>query len=298
MRYVLLDCLHIVAIGLVLIAHIGQALGSPVGNGFGFSGFYFVSLGGIGVTIFLILSGAALELRYRHRKISYFDFIIRRFLRIYSVYYMSLIIGVTVYLFLNHKEGGPLFSTLSNFGLRDIILSLTGFYAFAGKWGGPFIATSWFIGLIITMYLAYPILAKMIRKKPATSIAILLLVSVLSRLILGKYEILPARPLDWFPLCRIFEFSLGIYLVTALKKDYWSVLNFVNARTSKIIRFAAETSFPLFLIHSPLSFIIYSLIQRGVNQVFAVLFFIVVSVALSMFVLHIDKLIRGTVTKT
>jgi len=63
-RFSLLDLARVIAIVLVLIAHIGQAVGNPIGEFFGVENFYWVSVGGVGVTLFLILSGLALELNY------------------------------------------------------------------------------------------------------------------------------------------------------------------------------------------------------------------------------------------
>lgn len=291
MRYVLLDVIRIIAICLVLTAHICQIIGSPVGNGFGIRGFYYVTIGGVGVTVFLVLSGVALELKYGGKMFTYFSFELRRFLRIYPVYYMSLIVGVVIYLHRIHRESAHFLTALSRFGAMDIILSLTGFYAFAGKWGGPFVSTSWYLGPIVTMYLVYPLLSKMIRRMPRAAIILLFFVSALSRIILGKYGILPTRPLDWFPLCRIFEFSLGIYLVVVLSGDIWSVLNFINSKTAGIIRFMSEISFPLFLIHWPLEGIINFLIRRGVNQIIAILIFIAASVVSSWALLCVGRLI-------
>ncbi len=71
MRSLLLDLIRSVAIILVLVAHIGQAFESPVGMFFGIPNFYYVSLGGLAVTIFLILSGLTLELSYGSRNMDF-----------------------------------------------------------------------------------------------------------------------------------------------------------------------------------------------------------------------------------
>ena len=74
---------------------------------------------------------------------------IRRVVRIYPVYYLSLVLAIPVYFIQQHMA----------LHWWDIPLTLTGFYAFAGEWGGPFIATSWFLGLIVVMYSIYPALS-------------------------------------------------------------------------------------------------------------------------------------------
>ena len=85
-RLVLLDLLRVVAITLVVTAHAGQAVNHPIGQFFGVENFYWVSIGGVGVTIFLVLSGLALQLNYGHKDIGYGQLMASRILRIYPVY--------------------------------------------------------------------------------------------------------------------------------------------------------------------------------------------------------------------
>jgi peptidoglycan/LPS O-acetylase OafA/YrhL len=56
-RFIGLDFARCVATALLLLAHIGQAIGNPIGAFFDGTYFYYVSLGGLAVTIILILSG-------------------------------------------------------------------------------------------------------------------------------------------------------------------------------------------------------------------------------------------------
>jgi hypothetical protein len=51
------------------VAHIGQSIDSPWGDAFGVPNFYYVTLGGVAVMIFLALSGAVLQLQYGHKSI-------------------------------------------------------------------------------------------------------------------------------------------------------------------------------------------------------------------------------------
>lgn len=54
---ILLDRLRILAISLVLAAHAGQLPGYASGDFFGWKNVYFVSPGGVAVTLFWILPG-------------------------------------------------------------------------------------------------------------------------------------------------------------------------------------------------------------------------------------------------
>lgn len=284
MRIVILDIARCGAIIMLLLAHIAQAIENPLGVFFGIKGFYFVSLGGIAVTIFLIISGLAIELQYGSKEIKYHLFILKRIRRIYPIYYLSLLVGIAVLLF----NPDTLTKILSGLGLIDILLSITGFYSFAGQWGGPFVDTSWFIGLIMSLYILYPPISKVFRKSPHRTILILFLISALSRIIMGKYGYTLFRPLDWFPLCRIFEFSLGIYLANILRPstlDSIKVAYFLSAS----FRVLSELSFPLFLVHFPLLSLLLYFLASGVNFLLSIFLYLFISFFISWIFLLIDK---------
>lgn len=288
MRLIRLDLIRCSAIILLVTAHIGQSIQSPIGRFFGLPNFYYVSLGGVAVTIFLILSGFVLELKYGQSNIGYAQFVLKRILRIYPVYYLSLLLGVAVYCYRSFDETGHAFAHLFTLGIGDIVLSLTAGHAFVGGWGGPFVATSWFIALIITMYFCFPFLSRELKKHPETFILTLMLMSLVSRLIVGKYEFLPNRPLDWFPLCRIFEFALGIYLAT-LSSQYFSKRLKLPGYIVTAVSFLSFISFPLFLVHYPLLFIIKYLTLRNVHQVLAIACYVTLSLVISWIIFEIDR---------
>lgn len=237
-RVLLFDLLRIVAITLVVIAHIGQSLNIPILDGlYGIPHFYFVSPGGFGITIFLIISGAVLRLN--HPNVSnYKDFIVWRLYRIYPAYWCSLALVVAGYAIESH---------LPNMGSGDLILSITGMYAFVGKWGGPINSVYWFIGLIVVLYLLYPLIEGLIHKHGYSALFMLLIVSILSRWYLGQIEG-STRMIDWFPLCRVFELSLGVFMVER-------GLYVKTITSSKAICLLSELSFYVFLIHYPLLFV-------------------------------------------
>jgi peptidoglycan/LPS O-acetylase OafA/YrhL len=288
MRNIGLDLLRGGAIVLLLLAHIGQSIDSPLGRFFGIPHFYHVSLGGLAVTIFLLLSGVVLQMQYGHKSINYPQFLAKRWLRIYPVYYLSLIFGFVVYCLRSQQKQGSIVAGLTKLGLGDVVLGLTGTYAFVGKWGGPFVGTSWFLALIMSLYMLFPLLSRMMRQRPQTTIELLLVISVLSRLFLGQHDVLPMRPLDWFPLCRLFEFGLGMYLVRVVPVRQWPQLHWLEP-VAPMIAFASEISFPLFLIHYPFMFVIKFLIQKGVNQGIAIGVFLVLTCGLSWVLMLVDQ---------
>jgi len=288
-RSVFVDSIRIIAIALILVAHIAQTLSSPVGNFFGIKGFYWVSIGGVAVTLFLIISGCSLQLVYGSKKINYGHFVAKRLVRIYPVYWIVVIIGILIYFALNHFS----FQTMeANLTFKDIPLSICGFYAFVGQWGGPFVATSWFIGVIIFFYFLFPLISICIKRYPTVSIVFFLLVSFISRWFLFQGILsLPYRPIDWFPPCRIFEFGLGVYFATIIPYSFW--FNFkLNHLANRILVFMAELSFPVFLAHFPLLCIIKKLIQYGLNPQISVLVYFISTFLLSWIIMSIDQYIH------
>lgn len=279
-RSVLLDTIRSFAIGLVVLGHIFQTIGNRAGGFFGIENFYYVSIGGIGVTVFLILSGISLELSYGKKQITYTHFIMGRIFRIYPIYYMSLLLGLIIYLFYNH------FSCV-DCNLSNLFFSVTGTYAFAGLWGGPFVATSWFIGLIMSLYLFYPLLSKLIKIRPLFILIIIFLISLFTRFILGNYHILPERPLDWFPLARIFEFGLGIYLVQVFKNNIWGVLNKYK-NIGAILYQISAISFPLFLVHYPLLKLIKTF-SDTTSLNLSILLYLIISILFGFIILGINN---------
>jgi peptidoglycan/LPS O-acetylase OafA/YrhL len=297
MRFVLLDLIRIGATVCIVANHIDQVTRDPAQRHvLNIAPFYDVALGTVGVTIFLILSGLVLELKHRSRVINYGRFVGRRFLRIYPTYYLTLFLGMALYFGRNYHNSGH-FSPPSS--VVDLIGSLTGFYAFFGRWGGPFVLTSWYIGLIVTMYLMYPYIAKSISNHPHIVITALFLISVLSRSILWpysySYDTLLYKATEWFPLCRVFEFGLGIYLANIAKQNVWLFINGSEKVKSIIIEFVASLSFPMFLVHFPLLFLITSLSKRGFHQVAAVITYIGVSALISWMILVLDKHIQDRI---
>ena len=297
MRYAVVDFIRVVAIVLLLLGHILYWAG-PYWETFGtLGGIYSVSFGGIAVSLFLVVSGLVLELNYREKE-GYKDWIIRRLLRIYPIYFLSLAVGVFMhYLALIYTRG--VYPSYSNLDLWHWLCSLVGFCAFFGFWGGPFLPTGWFVGLIVVLYFLFPFLSKIINRSLEKSLIMIFLFSVVSRVLLAKgYIVLPGNPLEWFPLARIFEFSFGIYLAIGVKRRIFLILNSYT-RTASILKFFAELSFPLFLVHFQFLFLIKYLTRFGFSKVIGTLIFLAISVFVSYGILEISRqLQRKIVTRS
>lgn len=304
-RSLLLDILRIFAIVLVFVAHFGQLLDTDLGNFFGLKNFYLVSLGGLGVSIFLILSGLLAGLSDMSRPIGYFSYLLKKALRIYPLYWLTLPFTIIGYLLGGYMMKGDWLPLFPNGVAVDVISSLTGFYSWLGLWGGPYNPPSWFIALIISMYSLFPLLAFFFKRSPHAALAVLLAVSLLSRWYVGQYGVpfipssflddvegwfyrrygfMPGRPGDWFPPCRVFEFGLGIWLALQVKASFWQRF---NIGSGKAVAFFSDLSFPLFLLHYPFLFLVPWMNNFGIPTGIAI---VVVMVLLTLMAHGVSRL--------
>jgi len=290
LRYLLLDLVRVFAIGLIVAGHIGQATGGVLAARFGVEQFYYVSWAGLGVTLFIVLSGLVLELSYGAKAVRLGPFMLRRALRIYPVYWMCIAIALVRY-FAGRVTDGTLRQTLGGMDLIDPFCWLTGLYVFFGRFnrmGGEVLPTAWFIGTIMTLYLFYPLLSRCIRRRPHATLLLLLAVTVGSRTALGRWDVLPRRALDWFVLCRIFEFGLGVYLVRVLKPGVWSCLN-AGPKLARVVGFLSSLSFPFYLGHDNCRFLLALLPRHGIGLGVAVPAFLAASFVLSTVLWFADQ---------
>jgi hypothetical protein len=115
----------------------------------------------------------------------------------------------------------------------------------------------------------------------------LFLISVISRFILTGHTYYSLSFFRGFQLCRIFEFSFGIYLATVVKPSLWYVLNNKSSLFEKAFGFIGKLSFPLFLVHiSFISFI--TVLKLGGYAGFTTVF-LAGTIPLSWFALKLNE---------
>ena len=293
-RLQILDIFRILAILLIVMVHVAQTIGNPLGEHFTIFGFYSTTWGGVGVTIFLILSGLVLGLKYELMKFSQiFHFIKNRIIRIYPIYYVSVVIGIyfQLLLVLYDKTSLDYFLNILHtvFLTPQLFLCLGGLYAFSGQWGGILSPAGWFIGLIMSMYIFFPILMICIRQKPNIALSLTLAISVLSHFAINNYNIFAGRALDWFPLCRIFEFTLGIYLSHVLPENIWRIINIKFFAIDKVIIFFSSLSFPLFLVNSIFKQLILIFLDQGYGYLRAISLYLLICILVSTLMLMLEQ---------
>lgn len=224
--------------------------------------------------MFLVLSGILAGLGWAHKSENYFSYLFKKCLRIYPLYWMSVPLSIAAYVLGSWLLEGDFPKLFPNGVWLDVVGSITGAYSWMGLWGGPYNNPSWFIALIMSMYVFFPLVYRLLKIQPHIVILFFLALSVSARLYVGQngvpfidqsfyegiksyfyrqYGFMPGRPGDWFPLCRIFEFALGVYLAMVVPRKTWF---FWSRGPQALIGFLSAQSFALFLIHYPYLFLL------------------------------------------
>lgn len=231
------DILRIGFVALIVYGH-SMFLDFPLNSILYMDGYtpftiYPLGLAGISVYGMIFVSGAVLEYNYKgiERFSEYGKFLVKRCIRLYPAFWMSLVLGII------------LFPAVLNAGIFNVIFEFTGFYVILGQGPGNINIMGWFIAAIMSLYLLFPLLSKIVKKYQFSSIVVFLLVSFLCRFLLITYNVVPLdRFYMWFPLCNLFEFGLGIYIIQ-------NRLYPKNVTNHTIIRQLSDLSFYVFLFH-------------------------------------------------
>lgn len=201
-RVFYLDFIRAISIFLIIIFHFNvHMLQLKVSDSAIFwikSGFEHACLGVLGISLFIILSGASLMLSTKER----FDvktFIRKRFLSIYPLFWVTYA-ATFLTLFLLH-EGTPSFPHPLTF-----LLTITGFDGFL-LYAIPnyYLVGEWFLGFIIIMYILFPFLRYLFLKNALFTV----LISFFITLLVAEFYH-PEMEIFRFPLFRLTEFVLGM----------------------------------------------------------------------------------------
>lgn len=236
-RILFFDIIRIICVAIIVYDH-NQCGLLPLFNSIFFSdgwlpfNIYPSSLVGPAVYGMILVSGAVLEYNYRgiERVSEYLAFIVKRFIRLYPAFWMSLILGIL------------LAPTVLQNNIWGILFEFTGFFMILGQGPGTINMMGWFIGTIFLLYIIFPYLSKAVKRYELTSLAVFFIVTYASR----YYCVINSASLNllwrWMPICNLFEFCLGIYLVQ--KKLYPK-----STGDYPVIRTLSELSFYVFLFH-------------------------------------------------
>lgn len=176
-----------------------------------------IYLGGLGVSLFLIISGAALALTYQ-RPYSLKTFYWKRFKGIYPAFWIAWILG-TLFFFL--VQGGYPLNACSPKALPFTFLAIDGLLA-NFQVHTCYLLGEWFLGLILCFYVVFPILLWAIDSFP--KITAVILVAIWAGTVCGGIHF-GITPLSVMLPARIIELCFGMYFMKYFKRfPLWATL--------------------------------------------------------------------------
>ena len=173
--------------------------------------------GSLGVSLFLIISGAALTLTYRW-PINLKRFYWKRFRSIYPMFWTAWILG-TLALFLAANGRSPNAAPAKSFILT--VLGIDGL-AQAFYFRTMYLLGEWFLGFILLYSLVFPVLLWAIDRFPVITGAVLLVAYAATIVIMSRY--FPAYPSAAVLTTRLPELAFGSYLVLYIRRIHGAVV--------------------------------------------------------------------------
>lgn len=165
-----------------------------------------IYIGGFGVSLFLIVSGASLMYVYEE-KLDVKKFYKKRFLNIFPMFWLAYAFA---FLYNFYTTGG----IPQGIPKRNIIFSVLGLDTWLVNFSVPTfgLVAEWFLGLIIIVYIVFPVLRWMVNEHPVIMGVIAALMYGISIWKLNSSVVLFAR---------LPELLFGMYFVKYMKKVNW-----------------------------------------------------------------------------
>lgn len=169
-----------------------------------------IYIGDFGVTLFFIISGAALMVTYRER-LTAKTFYRKRFVGIYPMFWIAWIIGTAYFIIANH--GVP----ANNGPVKSVIWTILGVDGLVSMFHVPtmYLLGEWFLGVIIIFYLVFPLLRWAILRHPIVTALILL---ALYGATLAWFQQPRDYPAAIILTMRLPELAFGMYFARYVKK--------------------------------------------------------------------------------
>lgn len=215
-RLFYLDFIRAISVIFIVVYHFNCSLGghSIDGKEISLSLIPNGDLGHVGVSLFLIISGAALMYTYQ-ADFSFINYIKKRFMTIYPMFWTAYTIAFLYFFYLygsiDHVQKWTFILTI--FGIDGYLQrAIPNFY----------ILGEWFLGCIILLYLCFPILKKFIIRYPKL---LIIFVGAIYFIVVENYTF--KIPLQANLLTRLPEFLFGMYFILYFKKV--NIYQFVGA---------------------------------------------------------------------
>lgn len=211
-RIIYFDLIKLVATICVFVCHFTRSLEANAIN-FSFKvlpdNIFSVYLGSFGVSLFFIVSGAALMYVY-DEKIDIKNYFVKRFKGIYPLYWLTYLFAffITFYLNAGIVKGIPKYRIIySILGCDGNVLWFKPTFYMVGEW---------FLSVIVLLYVIFPICRLGIKKIPYVTMLLAVLIFVCLH-----YTWSSSMPLECLFLARLPEFVFGMFFVKVIKKPRW-----------------------------------------------------------------------------
>ena len=181
-----------------------------------------VYIGNLGVSLFLIISGAALMMTYGGPRLDLRVFYWKRFKGIYPMFWTAWILG-TLYFFLadhgvarNHAPTRTFLFTF--FGMDGMVANF--------HIQTMYLLGEWFLGFIVLFYIVFPLLRWAVMTYPKTTAAAIFAIYAVTFVLLNKIP--HSFPNQIVLPLRLPELAFGMYFVRYVRRmPTWAVLPWV-----------------------------------------------------------------------
>lgn len=194
---------------------------------------FISSIGYLGVSLFIISSGIGLTYSQLHKKANknnWKQWYVKRFRSIIPEYWIVLI-GLTILPLILRSE--------NKIGIINFITHLTATHIISPKYYNAIDGSWWYISLIISLYIIFPILYKLSNKYSKEKfLGGLFIIAFLGKLI--PYLIFNPVNDHWyvgFFISRIFEFGIGIIIAKELLNKKVLFTNKIKSKSILTIMF-------------------------------------------------------------
>lgn len=157
------------------------------------------AFGGAGVHVFILCSGFGLYLSYLKKPVGYYDFLKRRFGKVWIPYAIAVLLWGAWYLV-----------SKGYFPVREMSSHLLLYKMFSAKLDISLCYPYWFISTIVQFYLFWPLIVRFYRMR--WGMLFLFVVSLFWSMIVGLLGLEEERPWGSFFLQYLWEFALGMWI--------------------------------------------------------------------------------------
>ena len=215
-RIFYLDLVRALAALLIVLTHFNNpylADGGYVLTNFPFG----IYVGGLGVSLFLIISGAALTVTYR-RPINLKRFYWKRCLNIYPMFWTAWILA-TLYFFVTTGGRPP-----NSAPTRSLIFTVLGVDGLVANFQvrTAYLLGEWFLGFILLYYLVFPALLWAIDRFPIITGVVILVAYAATVIVMQRY--FAGYPSAMILTTRLPELAFGSYFVLYVRRVHWAVV--------------------------------------------------------------------------